>query len=1110
MRSPFKLFFVALGCVAACLTSVAEKVSVSSPDATITVTVSIGDELTWEISRSGKTVLFPSRLGLAFKGQAPFGAMTLQKQARTGWDRTWENRLFKRRVIRDHANELTLNLEESAGQHRKLDLIFRVYDTGAAFRYGIPEQPGFEKFVLTEDLTAYRFAQNALGWFTTYKGPKTSQEEPFWEQSIRSIDSSAWIGCPMVIELDGTVAAISEADLTDWAGEFFQVKNQAEQPVAGAEITTRLSPRLDGNGAVVSAAPRHSPWRLVMLGSTPCDLINSNEIVLNLNPPPEGGDAAFDWVKLGATAWDWWVGGIGDHMSKARIETNILFAAEMGWPYSTIDGGWYGRPSHGPGAASLLVPRADLDFPSCFKLAKEKNVGLWLWLYWDELEKHGVEETLALYDKWGVKGVKIDFMDRCDQEMVNWYEKVVRAAAKHRIMVNFHGAFKPTGMNRTWPNQITREGILGNEFNLFKRCVTPAHTATLPFTRYLLGPGDFTPGSINNVHGEDFIPQSAAREKAAPGAFIPGSEIGTRAHALALCVAFDSPLMTLCDWPERYRGQAGVEALRNLPTVWLETKALQGAIGSYYAVARKAGSGAWYFAAITVGARTLEQKLDFLGAGDYTATIYSDIPESDRKATAIGIRTQKVNATETLKLDLAREGGAVVILTPAGAGNVRELRANDVAGDSTTVIQGAIDELFKTGGGKVVLCKGHWPVKSLRLRSRVTLYLKSGATISGSRNIDDYFILDNDTVEPVPHAWITHEAWNIEQSCSNDDLSRRPASRWNNGLIRLLGAEDVAIIGEEGSVIDGMNPFDPQGEEFYRGPHGISAFDCKRLTLKGYTLRNTGNWAHRICDCDDVRAENLTVLAGHDGFHMNGCNHVTIEKCTFKTGDDCIAGFDNAGVEVKDCYLNTACSGFRFAGTDVEIAHCTLKGPGQFGFRGSLSKEDKIAGAPSGKAKRNNMLSFFTYYADGTHSIRENACKIRISDCTADDTDRFLHYNYGNEKWQRGKPMTDITFERVKATRVKFPISLWGDKDVPVSLTLKDCEIGFDRQQDEFIRGSFIRAIVLDGVKVAGVKGPLLRLWNSETGRPKIEIKRLDGIGGEMVPASDSWKVGGI
>ena len=445
---------------------------------------------------------------------------------------------------------------------------------------------------------------------------------------------------------------------------------------------------------------------------------------------------------------------------------------------------------------------------------------------------------------------------------------------------------------------------------------------------------------------------------------------------------------------------------------------------------------------------------------------------------------------------------------PSGRG--AQIRVAPAAGDATAAIQGAIDKAFQAGGGKVVVGKGEWNVKALRLRSRVTLYLESGATIRGSRNIDDYFVLDDDKVEPVPREWITHEAWTLEQSCSLDNFTKFPASRWNNGLIRLLGAEDAAIVGEKGSVIDGMNPYDPIGEEFYRGPQGVSAINCRRLTLKGYTLRQTGNWAHRIADTSDLLVEDVTCEAGHDGVHINGCDGVVIRRCTFKTGDDCVAGFDNNDVVVEDCYLNTACSGFRFAGTGVKIRRCTLKGPAEFGFRGSLSKEDKAAGAPSGKAKRNNMLSFFTYYSDGTHPVRNNAGKIEISDCTSDDTDRLLHYNYGNEKWQRGKPMTDITFRNVKATRIKMPVSAWGDKDVPVKLTFQHCEIGFSKPQEEFVRGSFIDSVELQNVKVEGVNGPLVRLWNAEAGTPDVKVKNLVGVGSDVIPATTPWSVRGI
>lgn len=438
-------------------------------------------------------------------------------------------------------------------------------------------------------------------------------------------------------------------------------------------------------------------------------------------------------------------------------------------------------------------------------------------------------------------------------------------------------------------------------------------------------------------------------------------------------------------------------------------------------------------------------------------------------------------------------------------------RVRPTVGDATAAIQGEIDRAFKTGGGTVVVGKGEWNVKSLRVRSRVTLYLESGATIRGSRNPEDYFILDGDTVEPVPRTWITHEAWTLEQSCSLDNFTRYPASRWNNGLIRLLGAEDAAIVGEKGSVIDGCNPFDPIGEEFYRGPQGVSAINCRSLVLKGYTIRQTGNWAHRIADTTDLRVEDVTCEAGHDGVHMNGCDDVVIRNCVIKTGDDCIAGFDNANVLVEGCYLNTACSGFRFAGTDVTIRRCTLKGPAEYGFRGSMSKADKAAGAPSGKAPRNNMLSFFTYYSDGTHPVRRNAGRIVISDCTSDDTDRLLHYNYGNEKWQCEKPMTDIAFDNVKAMRIKMPISLWGDREVPVRISFRNCEIGFVASQPELIRGAYIASVELDNVKVSGgVTGPLVRLWQTDGPKPEVRVERTHGVGDEVVPAKCPWNVRGI
>ena len=442
------------------------------------------------------------------------------------------------------------------------------------------------------------------------------------------------------------------------------------------------------------------------------------------------------------------------------------------------------------------------------------------------------------------------------------------------------------------------------------------------------------------------------------------------------------------------------------------------------------------------------------------------------------------------------------------SGGDRVASPKPTVGDATGVVQGAIDDCFRAGGGTVRLAKGDWNVGGLRLRSRVTLYLESGARLVGSRNVEDYFILEKDRLEPV-------EAKLISQD--RDTLTRLPGCRWNNALIRAFRAEDVAIVGETGSEINGSNPYDPLGEERYRGPLGVNFTDCTNAVLKGYTIADTGNWAHRLCDVKGLRVEDVTCLGGHDAVHIKGCDDVVVEKCTFKTGDDCVAGFDNWNVVVRDCYVNSSCSAFRFAGTGVLIERCRIVGPGEWGFRGTLSTEEKKAGVPTPPGSslgRNNMLSFFTYYADGTHPIREYPGNIVVRDCTVENADRFLHYNYNNERWQSGAPMRDITFERVTARGIKLPLNAYGqdshygyDFCVPLDLTLRDCKVSFTGEVPEFIRGANVRSLVLENVKVEGVKGPLLRTWQGGT---EVKAVNLEGVGTDIKKGVGAWDADAI
>jgi len=634
-----------------------------SPDGQIAVTVSTENGLRWQVQRKGTEVLKQSRLGLSFKGQAPFGAFEVVNRAERQIDETWTNRLYKKEILLDYANELTLQLKEKEAPGRRLDLVFRAYDGAVAFRYGIPEQPGFELFTVTGELTTWRFDEDPLAWLTVYGGFKTSQEREFLHRSMRSVGPDQLVGMPAIIELRNQKVALCEADLTDWSGLFFKVPRV--QPADSTVFEAALTPLPESDkDCVIARAPHNTPWRVMILGDDELELLANNDVILNLNPPPEGGEGAFDWVKPGATSWDWWVESNNSLSTELTLKM-IDFAAEMGWPYHTIDGGWYGyarRPNHGPGIE--IFPRKGFDLDRIMEHAREKGVGIWVWCYWSALEENGIEKVFSDFERRGIKGVKIDFMDRQDQWMVRWYEKVVRCAAKHRLMINFHGAFKPTGMNRTWPNQITREGLFGNEFNKFKP-VTPVHCATLPFTRYLLGPGDFTPGGFGNRHAAEFVSQSARGHRYGDETDrrkIWAEEIGTRAHALALCVAFDSPLVTLCDWPERYRGAKGVEVLRALPTVWKNTLPLAGKIGRYYSVVRETYDGRLYLAVFGVRGASFELPLYFLPEGtEWEATFYTDGPNVAEDATDLSVTTQTVTKASKVKMNPAPEGGAVVI-----------------------------------------------------------------------------------------------------------------------------------------------------------------------------------------------------------------------------------------------------------------------------------------------------------------------------------------------------------------------------------------------------------------------------------------------------------------
>ena len=403
-------------------------------------------------------------------------------------------------------------------------------------------------------------------------------------------------------------------------------------------LRTTLSRLQDQVEAVDIDAPCNSPWRVIMLGRTPVDLVNS-DIIVNLNEPAKINDTS--WIKPGVASWNWLTTAHDINMD--ILKEFIDLSAEMGWEYSLVDDGWYKN-------GNCTTAQDYLDIPELVDYAARKNVKLWLWVHWQSLNAR-MEQAMSLYEEWGIVGIKVDFMSRDDQWMVDWYHQVLETAASHRLMINFHGCYKPTGIRRTWPNLMTREAVYGLEQN-FSSYDDPVHKTILPFTRMLAGPMDYTPGSFRNENKSTWRSTN------------PVSTLGTRCQELALCLVYDSPVVNMADSYNNYIGQEGAGFLKDLPSSWDETIALDGVIGQYYISARRKDN-TWYLGGITSwDGRSMKMALDFLSPGkSYVITIYEDGPEAFAdNARDVKVRQLTVDSETSLTLNLASGGGFVAVI----------------------------------------------------------------------------------------------------------------------------------------------------------------------------------------------------------------------------------------------------------------------------------------------------------------------------------------------------------------------------------------------------------------------------------------------------------------
>jgi alpha-glucosidase len=644
------------------LAAAAEPLTLSSPDGNLKVTFELkvqpqpylpGERAYYRASYMGKPILDDSPLGLDFIDQPSLDHdFEIVNTARDSHDDTWENPLGTEHHVRNHYSEMTVSLREKSAPGRRLDVIFRAYNEGVAFHYFLPREGPLNQFTISSESTGFYFARPGATFALNIGRFQSSYESEFEHLRLDQIKPTSIIGLPLLVNLEGGPwVAITEAELTDYAGMFLGAAPGIENA-----LVARLSPIMEhSEQAVAGSTPKSTPWRVLMINSRPGGLIESSEFIMNLSAPKKLADTS--WIGPGKSAWDWWSGSFASNvnfkpgMNTATMMHYVDFAAEHHLEYMLVDAGWSARgPGYEQGDITKYIPAVDI--PAIVQHAKSRGVKVLIWLYWSAVKKQ-IDQAFPLYEKWGVAGVKIDFMNRNDQEMVNFYEEMVRKAAEHHLVVDFHGAYPPTGLRRAYPNLLTREGIMGMEYSKWSTRETPEHDVTIPFTRNLAGPMDYTPGCFRNATRDQFKAQDVQ----------PMCQ-GTRAHQLAMYVVFFSPLVMLSDYPESYDHNPGMEFLDRVPTVWDETRVPNGDPSHYVTVARRHGD-TWYLGSMTNwDARDLDVALDFLGAGKYQAQIFSDGADAARVATSLEITNREVSSSDALKLHLAPGGGAAVIFTP--------------------------------------------------------------------------------------------------------------------------------------------------------------------------------------------------------------------------------------------------------------------------------------------------------------------------------------------------------------------------------------------------------------------------------------------------------------
>ena len=647
-----KVIYIALCLIVATLTSSAQSYELYSPDGQTRIAVNSRHGIHFTVWRHDKIWIPDIQVGLIIN-QDTLGDDPVQRTTTSRVQQLITPPVaIKNAQIPDTCNVLTLYFR------RPYRIVFRLYNDAVAYRFETAWKQ--DSVDVQHEICTIHMPQATRAYFQWAPRWMNNYEHVYQEQPLDSLTADKTAQLPLLMKLpNGADVLFTESDLYDYPGMYFTGNGkgvmEAIYPPAVKSDTTPKKPHWGWDREVYpretypyiarTSGHRTYPWRILAFADTDMQLLN-NEIVYKLAAPCRL--AQTDWIKPGQVAWDWWndwdITGV-DFKAGINTETYkyyIDFAARHHIPYIIMDDGWYVL-----GDLTRVVP--DIDMPALLNYAQQKGVGIILWCSWHTLDQQ-MDTVLPLFARWGIKGIKVDFMDRDDQGVVNFYWRCAAAAAKYHLLVDFHGAHKPAGLQRTYPNVVNFEGVPGLEQDKWSANIaTSTMAVTLPFIRMFAGPMDYTPGAMRNAQPRDFAP-----------IYRHPMSLGTRCQQLAMYVLYDAPLQMLSDNPVAYeKEQPCLDFITSVPTTWDQTLPLAGEVGKYLLVARKKGNTYFIGAMTNEQARDLTLSFSFLPPGTHHIVYYADGVNADRNANDYVVQEATVEAGDVWHIHLAPGGGWV-------------------------------------------------------------------------------------------------------------------------------------------------------------------------------------------------------------------------------------------------------------------------------------------------------------------------------------------------------------------------------------------------------------------------------------------------------------------